>query len=406
MAKTTNQIVCKWENNLKKKVITVKQKKRLAKLKNGEILVKNLYVPVHGSFWLSSSEKPAHPRIKEFLNKNSFVFGNGGVSKIIAKHVSVDDVEIGDYVAVFGHYPCNNYDCYPCKVLHRYTECQYGQGKIIGHGKDSYDGTFSEYTILPKYSYELCFKKKEKPSNKELMPFMYSFLLADVRNALTRIPELYKNNRMVLFGAGQSGSLAAYLFSNSSPDNKIFVIDNDISKIKNLKKNIASNIDYFLISKKISDELSKKIPSYDFAELINETIDKISRKLNNFFSYKNLGLLMDCSSSNTSPLWSNNKILKENTFVIPFGFASNMVLLDEITIQKSGLTIMMSRGVGNQRNRKETIELIKRSKGKFIANLFLKKAIKVRGINNMLNKISKRKLYENKLLILSFQNEH
>ena len=59
------------------------------------------------------------------------------------------------------------------------------------------------------------------------------------------MPELYKNNRMVLFGAGQSGSLAAYLFSNSSPDNKIFVIDNDINKIKNLKKNIVSEIDYF-----------------------------------------------------------------------------------------------------------------------------------------------------------------
>ena len=80
---------------------------------------------------------------------------------------------------------------------------------------------------------------------------------------------------------------------------------------------------------------------------------------------------MDCLSSNTSPLWSNNRILKENTFVI-FGFASNMILLDDMSIQKSGLTIMMTRG-RNQRNRKETIELIKRSKGKFISDLFLKK---------------------------------
>ena len=61
----------------------------------------------------------------------------------------------------------------------------------------------------------------------------------------------------------------------------------------------------------------------------------------------------------------------EFLFVIPFGFASNIVLLDEMAIEKSGLTIMMSRGVGNQRNRKETIELIKRSKGKFISDLFL-----------------------------------
>ena len=402
MPKFTNQIVCKWENNFKKKVITLKARKKLKKLNKGEILVKNIYVPVHGSFWLSSSEKPAHPRIEEFLEKNYFVFGNGGVAKIVDKHISVDEVEIGDYVAVFGHYPCNNYDCYSCRVLHRYTECQYGQGKIIGHGKDSYDGTFSEYTILPKYSYELCFKRKDKPTNKDLMPFMYSFLLADVRNALTRIPELYKNNRMVLFGAGQSGSLAAYLFSNSSPNNKIFIIDNDLKKIQNLRKNIVSDIDYFIINKNLSNQLNKKIPSYDFADLINETIDEISKKLNKFFNNKNLGLLMDCSSSNTSLLWSNNKILKENSFVIPFGFASNMILLDDITIQKSGLTIMMSRGVGNQRNRKETIELIKRSKGNFIYNLFIKNAIKVRGIDNMIDKISQRKKYENKFLIFNF----
>lgn len=402
MPKFTNQIVCKWENNFKKKVITLKARKKLKKLNKGEILVKNIYVPVHGSFWLSSSEKPAHPRIEEFLEKNYFVFGNGGVAKIVDKHISVDEVEIGDYVAVFGHYPCNNYDCYSCRVLHRYTECQYGQGKIIGHGKDSYDGTFSEYTILPKYSYELCFKRKDKPTNKDLMPFMYSFLLADVRNALTRIPELYKNNRMVLFGAGQSGSLAAYLFSNSSPNNKIFIIDNDLKKIQNLRKNIVSDIDYFIINKNLSNQLNKKIPSYDFADLINETIDEIAKKLNKFFNNKNLGLLMDCSSSNTSLLWSNNKILKENSFVIPFGFASNMILLDDMTIQKSGLTIMMSRGVGNQRNRKETIELIKRSKGNFIYNLFIKNAIKVRGIDNMIDKISQRKKYENKFLIFNF----
>ena len=66
-------------------------------------------------------------RIHEFLDKNYFVFGNGGI-KNYNKHVSVDDVE-WNYVAVFGHYPCSNYDCYSCRVLHRYTECQYGRVK-------------------------------------------------------------------------------------------------------------------------------------------------------------------------------------------------------------------------------------------------------------------------------------
>ena len=53
------------------------------------------------------------------------------------------------------------------------------------------------------------------------------------------LPECLSCTKIIewFVGAGQSGSLAAYLFSNSSPDNKIFIIDNDIIiKLKTLKK--------------------------------------------------------------------------------------------------------------------------------------------------------------------------
>ena len=49
MSKITNQIVDRWENKLKKSY-NLKERKKLKKLGVGEILVKNLYVPVHGSF--------------------------------------------------------------------------------------------------------------------------------------------------------------------------------------------------------------------------------------------------------------------------------------------------------------------------------------------------------------------
>ena len=53
------------------------------------------------------------------------------------------------------------------------------------------------------------FQKKEKPKNKDLS-YLCIALLADVRNALTRMPELYKNIRMVLFGATKRKSRVIY----------------------------------------------------------------------------------------------------------------------------------------------------------------------------------------------------
>ena len=51
---------------------------------------------------------------------------------------------------------------------------------------------------------------------------------------------------------------------------------------------------------------------------------------------------------------------------IPFGFGSDYVLLNQALIQVSGLNVLMSRGVGNLRNRREVIELIKAGGSRFI----------------------------------------
>jgi threonine dehydrogenase-like Zn-dependent dehydrogenase len=376
------QLVCEWENKDKKNIVTNLRTKSVRSLKQDEILVKNIFVPLHGSFWLASSYSKKHPRIQEFMENNQFVFGNGGVSRVIKKHKSVSDVQVGDFVAILGHYPCSNDDCYSCKVLHRYTECQYNEGKIIGHGKGSLDGTLARYTILPKYSYEVCFKKKSKPTSKEIEPFMFSFLLADVRNAITRMPDLLKGNRMAIFGAGLSGTLASYFFSKTTAGSKIFIIDKDYKKIKYLKKKLLCKTSYHVLNKKLCEELEKKVPQYNLGQLLNSEIKLISKKMNKFFHNKNLNLLMDCSSSNSSQLWSNDEILRESATIIPFGFGSDGIYLSSQIIQKSGLTILMSRGVGNQRNRKETIELIKNDKGKFIKSLLLKNTKKIKGLNN------------------------
>ncbi len=374
------QIFTTWESNLKKNLKTTTRKVKIRKLKPQEILVKNLYVPIHGSFWLASDPKIKHPRSNEFMNKGGFVFGNGGLAKVIKTSPNLSNVSVGDYVSVFGHSPCENYDCYACTVLHRYTECEYEKGQILGHGKDSNDGTFAEYTILPPQTYEICFKKYERPKNKDLLPMMMSFLVADVRNALTRLPDVLRSQRMMLFGAGFSGSIAAYIFGKSSPGSKIFVIDHSKERLKKIKKIIPCEVETYLLPKKISRELELVNQNVGFRNILQKYTTEIYNKSYNFFGNKNINLLMDCTSGNSAPLWTDGKLLKETTTVIPFGFGSDHIVLSSEIIQKSGLTILMSRGVGNIRNRRETIELIKTKESKqFFASL-LSRSIEKKGI--------------------------
>ena len=378
------QIFTSWKTKHKDSLKTNLRETLIRKLRPEEILVKNIHIPIHGSFWLAANPNLKHPRIKEFMSKGGFVFGNGGIAQVVKSTPYTPNVQKGDFVSVFGHTPCNNYDCYACTVLHRYTECEYENGQILGHGKDSNDGTFAEYSILPTQSYEICFKKNEFPSKKNLMPMMLSFLVADVRNALTRLPDVLKSQRMMLFGAGFSGKVAAYIFSKSSPGSKIFAIDYSIQRLRQLKKMIPCNVETCLLPKKLAKELDKTNQNVGFRNVISDHIADISRKSSKFFGNKNINLLMDCTSGNAAPLWTDGKLLKETTTVIPFGFGSDHIILNKDIIQKSGLTILMSRGVGNIRNRRETIELIKSEEAKPFFMDLLKDSVEKKGISNAL----------------------
>ena len=376
------QIFTSWKSKKKDQLRTELRSNLIRKLKPHEILVKNIHVPIHGSFWLAADPNLKHPRINEFMNKGGFVFGNGGIAQVIKSSPFFPNVKKGDYVSIFGHTPCANYDCYACTVLHRYTECEYENGEILGHGKEANDGTFAEYTILPPQSYEICFRKSDSPSKKKLMPMMLSFLVADVRNALTRLPDVLKSQRMMLFGAGFSGKIAAYIYSKSSPGSKIFAIDYSKSRLRQLKKIIPCNVETLLIPKRLADELDKINQNVGFRNILTKYIEEISEKSSKFFENKNVNLLMDCTSGNTAPLWTDGKLLKETMTVIPFGFGSDHIVLNKDIIQKSGLTVLMSRGVGNIRNRRETIELIKSDESVSFFTELLKDSIEKKGITN------------------------
>ncbi len=368
---TNRQIKTAWKDGGKTELRTKLVAKKIRKLIAGEILVEILFVPLHGSFWLAAHPKGLHPRKKEFMEKGSFVFGNGGVGRVIEVAKGVEGVGRGDYVSIFGHAPCKNYDCYACGVLHRYTECDHGKGKIIGHGKGAHDGTYAEYAILPHMSYEICLKKDEYPKKEMLPAFMYSFLLADVRNALTRNPDTLRNRRMLLFGAGQSGHIAAYIHLHSSPEAKLVVVDPSKDRLKSIRSLAPDAIETYQISERLAENLSLKQTAPRENTELQKTVLGITKVMRKHFKKKLCNIVFDASSGNAAPLWGNNKILSPSCHVIPFGFGSEYIMLNKSIVQLSGLTIIMSRGVGNIRNRREVIELIKAGGFEFV-NKFLK----------------------------------
>ena len=145
----------------------------------------------------------------------------------------------------------------------------------------------------------------------------------------------------------------------SSPGSKIFAIDHSKSRLKQLKEMIPCKVETFLLPKNFVNELDKINQNLGFRNVLTQYISKISDKSSSFFGSKNINLLMDCTQEMQPYLWTDGRLLKETTTVIPFGFGSDHIVLNKDIIQKSGLTVLMSRGVGNIRNRKETIELIK-----------------------------------------------
>lgn len=353
----------------------------LPDLKPGEILVKLRFVPMHGSFWLATHPNGIHPRKKEFMEKGRFVFGNGGVGEVVETFSGESEFREGDFVCIFGHVPCRRYDCYACTVLHRYSECDYGESVIIGHGKGSTDGTYAEYAILPRHAYEICYRKEEKPSKEMLKSFMFGFLLADVRNALTRHFDSLRMRRMLLIGAGFSGMLAAYIHNRTCPESKIFAVDSSADRLELLKSIDRAGIDTYVLSEEIATELNQRHKQLSFRSELSSVISDISKGMKKQFLGRNCNLLFDSSSGNTTPIWDNPTILGPTTHCIPFGFGSQHILLSKELIQMSGLTILMSRGVGNIRNRKEVIELIKAGANRFIDDILLSESTELKGLD-------------------------
>jgi threonine dehydrogenase-like Zn-dependent dehydrogenase len=338
-------------------------------------------VPMHGSFWLATHPNGIHPRKHEFMSKNRFVFGNGGVAQVVNTTLDERESRNGDYVCIFGHIPCHRYNCYACTVLHRYSECDFAESSILGHGKNSTEGTYAEYAILPRHSYEICFRREESPSSSMLKSFMFGFLFADVRNALTRHLDSLRMRRMLLIGSGFSGIIAAYIHNRTCPESKIFVVDSSAKRLADLKSIDPEGIETYLLPNAIADELNSRHQHVGFRHELTNTIEDISNRMHTHFSGRSCNLLFDSSSGNTTPIWDNPQILAPSAHCIPFGFGSQYILLSKELIQMSGLTIMMSRGVGNIRNRKEVIELIKAGAGKFINDKLVEDTKELKGIN-------------------------
>ena len=239
------QIRTTWDDKERGTLKTELVESQVRELQPGEVLVEMMYVPLHGSFWLASHPEGIHPRKYEFLEEDYFVFGNGGVGRVIESTLDERDVRKGDYVCVFGHMPCDNYDCYACTVLNRYTECDYGESKILGHGKGSTEGTYGKYVILPRHAYEICYRAEEVPDEAALKAFMFGFLIADVRNALTRHADSLRMRRMLLVGAGFSGQIAAYIHNRTCPESCIFVIDSSKERLDKIKRIDPESIEAF-----------------------------------------------------------------------------------------------------------------------------------------------------------------
>ena len=382
------QIVTRWASDRRDRLVTELELNTTPELKQGEVLVKMLYVPMHGSFWLASHPDVIHPRVDEFMADGRFAFGNGGVGQVIKSNEDPRVVREGDYVCVFGHIPCDHYDCYACNVLHRYVECDYGESGILGHGKNTPDGTYANYVALPRYSYNVCYREAEKPTEEQLKAFMFAFLLADVRNALTRHPDTLRQRRMILFGAGYSGQIAAYIHNRSCPEAKVFVVDSNAAHLEEIRKIDSNSVGTYLLRDDVVAELNGRHQNPGFRHELRDTISEISDAAKAFFGGRKANLIFDSTSGNSAPLWDNSEILAPSMHCIPFGFGSQYVLLSKEIIQMSGLNLGMSRGVGNLRNRQETIELIKAGAGEFLRELLIAESRCLFGMNEAIDFVS------------------
>ncbi len=325
-----------------------------------------LLVPVHGSFWLATHPGILHPRSEELLRDGSFVFGNGGVGRIVATADESVPAQVGDYVTVFGHSPCGHSDCHACTQLHRYTECDYGLGTILGHGKGANDGTYASHAILPPFSYEVIQSGGETPSEDDLIPFMYGFLMADVRNALTRHPETLLRNRMLLIGAGLSGHFAARLFLESSAQARVVVVERCSERAASLRSLAPNKVSTCIPPASLVDRLEERAVGPDTERELAHLVEEVSETMTRRFGGRGCDLIFDSSSGNSAPIWNTPQLVPPACHCIPFGFGSDRVCLDRDSLQTSGLAVLVSRGVGTLENRRAVIGDLLADRSRFV----------------------------------------
>lgn len=373
------QLRTRWSDRAAGTLVTELVRRPLGPLPPGGVTVEMSMVPMHGSFWMSTHPDGIHPRRDEFLSGGEFTFGNGGVGRVVATNHPPSKVGIGDVVTVFGHAPCDRLDCYACGVLHRYTECDYRESHIIGHGKHGPDGTFARYVHLPPHSYEVAFRADDDAPTEQLSALSYAFLVADVRNAMTRHPDTLRNRRMLLIGAGMSGHVAAYIHTRTCPQAKVLVVDPSRQNLRSIRDVAPDAIETFELPADVADRLSTG-GGGEVRSRLAAVVGRLRSAMRSHFGGRTCNLVFDSSSGNTAPLWDNADVLSPACHVIPFGFGSDHILLDKSLIQLSGLNLLMSRGVGNIRNRRETVELIKAGASEVINRCLIEPAVKLDGV--------------------------
>lgn len=379
MTAKTQQIFTRLDGATKTRLVTELVERPLRKLRDGEILVEMLLVPMHGSFWLASHPALLHPRREILLRDGGFVFGNGGVGRVVKLLDQSVEARVGDYIAIYGHVPCARENCQACRVHHRYAECEFKESTILGHGGGSADGTYSRYVILPCYSYEICYRADEAPDEEALRPLMYAFLFADVRNALTRDPESMRRRRLLLFGAGQSGRIAAYLFLQKNPDAKVVVVDSSLDRAAHLKSINSDAIEICVPPSSLVVRLNEFDTEVAVGKEFEQAVVAIVDTMRRHFDGQLCDLVFDASSGNSAPLWTNAGVLSAGCHCIVFGFGSDHVTLDRHVLQISGLRFLTSRGVGTIENRREVIRLIKGDGSRFIDRFLRADATRLSG---------------------------
>ena len=164
---------------------------------------------------------------------------------------------------------------------------------------------------------------------------------------------------------------SAAAVNRTSPESKIVVVDSSEQRLESLKAFAPESIRTFLLPAEITEELSVRHQQVEHRHELQETIEMIREAMHDHFGGRRCNLMFDASSGNTAPLWDNPDILGPTAHCIPFGFGSRYVLLSSRLLQQSRLSLFMTRGVGNIRNRKEVIELIKAGASGFIHDFLI-----------------------------------